>query len=153
MAYDLYAIQKDIKSYLEDELPQFVFVRNTVPEDEELPRASGSEEVDPFFVLQFGPMMRRTRGGSIAGPRNDDYYSWMQVIAMGSVDDSIHDALSLVVDRLIGYKPGGGTHLIPDAGMSDFGSRQYSVRPVLYYATQRFEFGIAQNGMDGHLSA
>lgn len=151
MAYDLYAIQKATKNSLTTTFPNYKFFRNTIPEDQQVPRQG--EEVNPFFVLQWGPMMRRARGRSIKGPRNDDYYSWMQVVGIGSVEDDIGDALALIVDRLIGYKPAGSTGFVPDGGTTDYGSRQYSVRPVLYYQSQKFEFGITQNGLGGYLSA
>lgn len=151
MAFDLSAIQKDICAHLQAQFPQFVFHRNTTPEDEQVPRQG--EEVNPFFILQFGAMYPRPRGRSIKGARNDEYFSWVQLIGVGSVEGDTADALALVVDRLIGYKPEGATKLIPDGGSTDYGSRQYSVRPVLYYQSQRFEFNIAQNGLDGYLSA
>lgn len=150
MAFDLYAIQSDIKAFLESEFPQYVFYRNTIPEDQQVPRQG--EEVNPFFVLQYGQMYPRPRGKSVKGARNDDYFSWVQVIGMGSVEDDVASALALPTDRLIGYKPVGGTPLVPDGGSTDYGSRQYSVRPVLYYQSQRFEFGITQNGVSGHLT-
>lgn len=150
MAFDLYAIQKQIKLDLETLFPQYEFYRNTVPEDETLPRQG--EEVNPFFVLQFGQFYPRPRGKSVAGARNDEYYSWVQVIAMGSVDDDINDALSLIVDRLIGHRTSGSDAMVPVGSPSDYGSRQYSVRPVIYYATQRFEFNIKQTGRDGFLT-
>lgn len=151
MGFDLYAVQTAIKTYLESEFPQYEFVDNTVAEDELVPRQG--QEVNPFFVLQHGQMYKRPRGGSVAGARNDEYYSWLQVIGIGSVDDDVRSSLSLIVDRLIGYRPTGATALIPDGGPSDYGSRQYSVRPVLYYHTQRFEFNITQSGLSGHLTA
>lgn len=151
MAFDLYSIQKDIKDFMESEFPQYDWYRNTIPEDEQVPRQG--EEVNPFFVLQYGQMYPRPRGKSIKGVRNDEFYSWVQLIGMGSVEDDVANALALPVDRLIGYKPVGATKLVPDGGMGDYGSRQYSVRPVLYYQSQRFEFGMTQNGLDGHLSA
>lgn len=151
MAFDLYAVQEDIKTHLESQFPNYSFIRNTVPEDEELPRQG--DEVNPFFVLQFGQLYRRPRGGSVRGARNDEYYTWLQVVSMGSVDNDVASALSLIVDRLIGYKPVGATRLIPNGGPSDYGSRQYSVRPVIYYQTQRFEFGLTQSGLDGFLTA
>ena len=152
MAFDLHAIQVDIKTYLESTFPQYEFYRNTVPEDKSVPRQG--EEVNPFFVLQFGQLYKRPRGGSMKGPRNDQYYSWVQVISMGSVDDDISAALALITDRLIGYKaPSGSAPLELDGGMSDYGSRQYSVRPVLYYETQRFEFNVNQQGVGSYLSA
>lgn len=151
MAFDLYAIQKSITTHLKTTFPQFKFFRGTIPEDMQVPRQG--EEANPFFVLQFGTMYSRPKGKSIKGPRNDEYYSWVQVVGMGSVEDDISDALSLVVDRLIGFKPTGGTALIPEGGSPDYGSRQYSVRPVLYYQSQRFDFNIKQNGLDGFLSA
>lgn len=150
MAFDLYSIQKNLKTYMETEFPQYVFFRNTVPEDDSLPRQG--EEVNPFFVLQYGQMYPRPRGKSVAGARNDDYYSWVQVIGMGSIEDDVANALALPVDRMIGLKLPGTTPFTPDGGSTDYGSRQYSVRPVLYYQSQRFEFGITQNGLDGHLS-
>lgn len=149
MAFDLHAVQKSIKDFLEAQFPQYKFYRNTIPEDEQVPREG--EEVNPFFVLQFGGMY--VSGKSIKGARNDEYNSWVQVIGMGSVDDDISSALSLIVDRLIGFKPVGGTALTPDGNSSDYGSRQYSVRPVLYYESQRFRYNIKQNGLDGYLSA
>lgn len=152
MAFDLYAIQKDIKTYLETTFPQYTFYRNTVPEDKQVPREG--EEVNPFFVLQFGKLYRRPRGRSMKGPRNDQYFSWMQAIAIGSVDEDNEAALSLITDRLIGYKaPSGSSPLEPDGGDSDYGSRQYSVRPVLYYQTQRFEFNVNQQGINSYLTA
>lgn len=152
MSFDLYAIQKNITEYLETEFSGITFFRNTTPEDEEIPRISGSDEVDPFYILQFGPMMNNPQGKSIKGARNDEYTSWFQVFGVGSVEDDIANHLSLVVDRLIGYRPTGATALIPDSGTTDYGSRQYSVRPVLYYQTQRFRYNITQNGLDGFLT-
>ena len=151
MAFDLYATQKSIREFLEDEFPQYDFYRSTVPEDLDVPR-QGSE-VNPFFVVQFGVLYRRQGRGSFKGARNDEYYSWVQVIGMGSVEDDVSNAHSLIVDRLIGFKPTGGAPMSPDGGTSDYGSRQYSVRPVLYYQTQKFEYTIKQNGLDGFLSA
>lgn len=151
MAFDLYAIQTAIRSYLETTFPQYDFYRNTVPEDKDVPRQG--EEVNPFFVVQFGQMYPRPRGKSIKGARNDDYFSWVQIIGMGSVEDDVAAALSFIAGNTIGFKGTGFTALIPDGGISDYGSRQYSVRPVLYYQTQRFEFGITQNGVGSYLSA
>lgn len=151
MPFDLYSIQKDIKMYLEAQFPQYTFYRNTVPEDEQVPRVG--EEVNPFFVVQYGQMYKSTRGGSIAGARNDEYTSWFNLIGMGSVEEDVASSLSLLVDRLIGYKPAGANSLVPDGGPTDYGSRQYSVRPVLYYQSQKFDFTIKQNGMSGHLTA
>ena len=151
MAFDLSAIQKDITTHLKSTFPQFEFFRNTVPEDEQIPRQG--DEANPFFIVQYGPMYPRSRGGSMAGARNDEYYSWIQVIGIGSVEEDVADALALVVDRLIGYKPAEATRLIPQGGPADYGSRQYSVRPVLYYQSQRFEFNIAQSGLNSYLTA
>lgn len=149
MPFDLSAVQHDIRNYLRTTFPQYQFFTSSVPEDDEMPRVG--DEVLPFFVLQFGPLWPRPRGKSIKGPRNDDYFSWVQIIAVASVEERAADAVALVTDYLIGYKPVGATSLIPDGGMSDYGSRQYSVRPVMYYQSQRFEFGITQSGLDGRI--
>lgn len=151
MAFDLHAIQSSIKGMLETQFPQYEFYDNTVPEDKEVPREG--MEVNPFFVLQYGAMYDRPNARAISGARNSEYYSWVQIISMGSVDNDVRSALSLPVDRLIGFKPTGGNALIPVGGPADYGSRQYSVRPVLYYSSQRFEFTIKQNGLDGFLTA
>lgn len=144
MVYNLYQVQKDIEDTLRTEFPQFEWFRGTIPEDEEVPRQG--EEANPFFVIQFGAMYESPRGKSIKGPRNDDYNSWVQIIGMGSVEDDIGAALAIVVNRMIGLRTPGSTALIPDGGTPDYGSRQYSVRPVLYYQSQRFKLGITQNG-------
>ena len=114
MPFDLYATQKSLMTSLETLFPQYAWFRNTIPEDEEVPRQG--TEVNPFFVLQFGQLYSRPNGMSVKGARNDEYYSWVQVIAMGSVDDDINSALSLIVDRLIGFKPAGATKLKPVGG-------------------------------------
>jgi len=151
MGFDLYAVQVAIDAHLTTTFPSYVFHRNTVPEDEQVPRTG--EEVNPFFVMQFGPLTTRRNGRSIKGARNDEYGSWFQIIGIGSVESDIAASLALITDRLIGYRPAGATRLIPDGGSTDYGSRQYSVRPVLYYQSQRFEFNLTQNGLDGFLSA
>lgn len=151
MAFDLYAVQKDIKTMLETTFPEFLFYRNTMPEDEQIPRQG--TEVNPFFLLQWGPLYDNIRGKSIRGARNDEYSSWVQVVSIGSVEEDAASALSLIVDRLLGYRPVGATGLIPKGGPTDYGSRQYSVRPVLYYQSQRFDFNITQTGLDGHLTS
>lgn len=151
MPFDLYAVQKSVIDFLKSEFPQYVFYRNTTPEDEEIPRQG--DEVNPFFVVQFGQLYRRPRGRSIKGARNDDYYSWFQIVGVGSVDEDVASALAFIVDRLIGRKFPGAAGLVPDGGPADYGSRQYSVRPVLYYHSQRFEFSLTQNGLDGYLSS
>ena len=151
MAFDLYAVQKAIISYLETAYPQYEFFRNTVPEDKQVPR--DDEEVNPFFVMQFGPLMERPRGKSIHGARNDEYGSWFQLIGIGSVEDDVAASLSFAVDGLLGRRVQGATALIPDGGTTDYGSRQYSVRPVLYYQSQRFTFNLTQNGVGSYLSA
>ena len=151
MAFDLFAIQKNIQSFLVSTFPNYDFYRSTIPEDREVPREG--EEANPFFVLQFGQLYPRPRGRSVKGPRNDQYFSWIQIIGMGSVEDDVAAALSLVVDRLIGYKPVGGAPLQPDGGSSDYGSRQYSVRPVIYYQSQRFEFNVNQQGVGSYLTS
>ena len=56
MAYDLHAIQKATKTFLETTFPQYKFYRNTIPEDEQVPREG--EEVNPFFVLQYAVVAR-----------------------------------------------------------------------------------------------
>lgn len=149
MPFDLSVPQHDLRSYLRTTFPEYQFFTSSVPEDDEMPR--DGDEVLPFFVMQFGPLWPRARGRSMAGARNDDYYSWFQLIAISSVEEDAADALARVSDRLIGYKPAGAGPLRPDGGMSDYGSRQYSVRPVMYYQSQRFEFSITQSGLDGYL--
>jgi hypothetical protein len=109
MAFDLHAVQKDIETMLTTAFPQYHFYRNTIPEDEVVPRQG--EEANPFFVLQFGQLYQVTRGKSMAGARNDEYSSWVQIIGMGSVEEDVADSLALPVDRLIGYKPVGATVL------------------------------------------
>jgi hypothetical protein len=151
MPFDLYAIQKSIETSLATQFPNYDFYRSTVPEDKQVPRQG--EEVNPFFVLQFGKMYPSRRGKSMKGARNDEYNSWAEIIGMGSVEDDVSNALSLPVDYLIGFKPTGATALIPDGGVGDYGSRQYAVRPVLYYMSQRFTFTLKQTGLDGHLSS
>lgn len=151
MAFDLYSIQTSIEDYLVAELPQFKFYRGTIPEDQQVDRDENAE-VEPFFIAQYGPMTPLTKGRSIKGARNDEYTSWVQYVCVSSVERNAANALSLLVDRLIGFKPEGGTKLIPSGGPTDYGSRQYSVRPVLYYQSQQFDFNIAQNGLDGHLT-
>lgn len=149
MGFDLWAVQADITNHLRTQFPQFEFFVNAVPEEDQMPR--DGENVLPFFVVQHGPMWPRPRGKSISGPRNDDYFSWTQIIAIASVEEDAGSALSLVVDRMIGYRPDGAASLTPDGGAADYGSRQYSVRPVLYYRSQRFEYSLTQSGLDGYI--
>lgn len=140
MGFDLYAIEKEIKEYLQAEYPAYPFYTNQIPEDEAMPRTDG--EVLPFFVIQNGPLTPRVRGKNVAGVRHDEYYSWVQIICISSVEDDCSAALSMVTDKLTGYKTALHTALVPDGSTTDYGSRQYSVRPVIFYRSQRFEFNV-----------
>ena len=141
MAFNIYAIRKDIANYLTTELPQFQFRTDSLPENIQMLRDTEGE-VNPFFIVRPGKIRPRPRGRSIAGPRHDDYYTWIDVICVGTEEDAVAESLSLVADYLVGYKPAGGTGIIPDGGQDDFITRNYASRPTLYVNSNRFEFGI-----------
>lgn len=140
MAFDLYAIESATLAYLKAQFPAYPFYTNAVPEDELMPRTN--DEVLPFFVVQNGPLWPRPRGKAVAGARHDEYYSWVQLICISSVEEQAAAALAMVTDKLVGYRTSLHTAFIPDGSGSDYGSRQYSVRPVVYFRSQRFEFNL-----------
>ena len=76
MGFDLYAVQVAIDAHLTTTFPSYVFHRNTVPEDEQVPRTG--EEVNPFFVMQFGPLTTRRNGRQayLSLRRSGDYLTW-----------------------------------------------------------------------------
>lgn len=131
--------EDSILAYLRTEYGQFTYFHGPVPEDDELPRDTEGE-VPPFFIVRFGKINRL--GRSMAGPRYDDYESWVDMICISSKHDDARTAVDLIVDGLTGFRPVGGSTLWPDGGQQDFVARNYASRPVVYAQSQRFSYGV-----------
>lgn len=131
--------EDSILAYLRTDYSQFTYLHGPVPEDDQIPR-DASGEVPPIFIVRFGKINRG--GRAVAGPRFDDYNSWVDMIAISTVHDDARTALNIVLDGLTGFVPTGGSPLWPDGGQQDFVSRNYASRPVLSAQSQRFSYGV-----------
>ena len=139
MAIDLTTIEDSILSYLRTNYAQFEFLHGAVPEDEELPRDSDGE-VPPLFLVRFGNIRRA--GRAIAGPRFDEYTTWVELTCVSSYQRYSREALNIVTDGLTGFAPTGGSPMFPDGGQEDFAVRSYATRPVMFVQSQRFRYQV-----------
>lgn len=135
---DLTSTQNSIMEYLTTELSQYSFLEGPMVEADEFITDSEGE-VPPQFHVWFGKLRRG--GRSVKGARNDEYVTYVDIVALGSYYPDVRDALNLVTDYLLGFKPEGGTQLVPDGGSND-SIRSQSVRPIVLADTQRFAYGV-----------
>lgn len=140
MGFDLYSTQESIKTYIQTQMPQFKFYRGSVPDDDAIQRVNG--KLVTYFTLRYRPMQKRSRGDSFMGARSHDYYSSVDVNCVGATEGAVAEAITIVIDRLIGFTPVGGTQLTPAGGSGDFVIKNSRAQPSAYVSSQRLEFGI-----------
>lgn len=139
---DLKASQDSILEYLRTTFPAYLFKRGGIPDDEILERDANGKVIN-YCTVRFGSIRPRPRGKSFAGPRNDDYYTTLDVNTVGPTDDEAASSLNIFVDRLIGFKPVGGTSMIPEGvSIGDITVKNSAARPTAYAASQRFTYGL-----------
>lgn len=150
MPIDLFAVQDTITDYLGTAFPQYEIIEDGIPDDTEMPMANG--KIVNFIALNWGSLVRKPGGSSMQGARWDDYYSTVDVFVAGPVGRHTRQSLSIIVDRLTGYRPTGGNEMAPRGNTTTFVIRDNNGNKSGYAASQRFFFGVNGEAVGEHIT-
>jgi hypothetical protein len=141
---DLVSVQELISAYVRAQFPNY-----EVYEDELLDNIA-AQKVDnknkPYIVLRWGAMRRSNANANFGGVRFDEYNSSVDVAVVAPTGVQARKALNVIMDKLIGWKPTGGSALTPFGGAGVYVVKYSFGKPELYGATARLSFAL--NGED-----
>lgn len=141
MGFKPYEAQEAIKSYLELTFSAYDFYRGGVPDAESIiytPQA----KLESYVTLRFRPMQRSAGPGSMAGVRHDDYFAAFDLNVIAATDDHAARILSIMTDRMIGFKSEFNNAVAPEGGAGDFTVKNSGSRPTAYVQSQRFRYTL-----------
>lgn len=140
MGFRLYESQEAIKSYLEATFPGYKFYRGGVPDAEEILYVDN--RIRAYVTLRFRPMQKSGGPGSMAGVRHDDYFSTFDLNVIAADDGQAGQIVSIMTDRVIGFKSPYNNAVSPEGGTGDFVLRNAGTRPSAYVQSQRFRYTL-----------
>lgn len=111
MSLNLLPVQDAITTKLE-ELAQTVY-ENSVPDDELLEHSVDGLML-PFIVIRHSGFIQPANERGITGPRQDLGRSFADIMCVGPTERSSRQVLDLVIDKLTGFQPTGGSILTPE---------------------------------------
>ena len=132
--------QDSIEAYVKAEFPGYEVFDNDVVDDDYIIKLGG--KVKPYIVLNWGGLNASPTNGSFMGARHDEYYSTVDVSVVAPNSRQARNALIVILDRLIGWKPVDSTPLIPAGGMDVIGIPDYDGKPNVYLASQRLRYNV-----------
>lgn len=146
---DLYSYQEAITAHVKSLYPDYNVIEDTLDDDYVLQR-DPMGKMPAYIILRYGPMMPVRRGKSFAGPRLDEYYATVDVMAIGSKGNIARRLSAAVTQDLLGWSADGFAHLTlqDDGGMfAAFVVSSNEARPTRSIASQRFRFPINTNNV------
>jgi len=135
---NLISLQDEIAAHIVSEFPNYKIVQDEVLDDEYILRIKNNTK--PFVVLQFGGLARDLRGASFAGVRHDEYYSYVDIVAVAPAPRIARRVLNLFMDKLIGHRISSGSQMTPVSRVDTFSVRDSSGAPHLYLSIGSLEF-------------
>lgn len=136
---NLIPIQDNIADYIRAEFPGYELYEDTVLDDEYLLRVDGN--VKPYIVLRWGGLMRSPQNASFGGVRLDEYTSNFDLNIIAPTPRQAREAMNIILDSLIGWKPDAIAPLIPLGG-GVYVQNDVNGRPHVYIASHRLEFVV-----------
>jgi len=149
MALDLYAVQQSIKAHIQSEFTTYRVHEGGLPDDATLPRVNG--KLVNYILLMWGSIQLRPGGGAVGGSRWEDYFSTVDIFMVGERENDARSGLSLVVDRLIGWRPEGGGAMDPRGGSGSLVTRNSQGNVTAYLPNQRFTFSVNTDDVAGYI--
>lgn len=137
---DVIAVQDTITSYVESQFSAYEVFEDGVLDDEALLQLNS--RVKPYIVVSHGMPTRNLNGTSFAGVRFDEYTCSVDVSIVAPRGRQVREALNLVHDRLVGYKPEGGSSLTPFAAGGPWAVLNDSGAAHVYTGSVRFEYAV-----------
>lgn len=132
--------QDSIEAYVKAEFPGYEVFDNDVVDDDYIIKLGG--KVKPYIVLNWGGINSSPTNGSFMGSRYDEYYSTVDVSVVAPNSRQARNALVVILDRLVGWKPLDSTPLSMSGGMDVIGIPDYDGKPNVYLASQRLRYNV-----------
>jgi hypothetical protein len=145
-------IQDNITAKLKATLPFHQVVEDGVVDDVNLIRDPTSQQVVPYIIVRFGPLRRKYLGNSMGGSRHDDYYSTTDIMTIAPRGRMARQAMMILTDALIGWKPDGTSEIVIEGGSSEFVVMSNEARPTAFVSSIRMRFGVNQGGVSEYLT-
>lgn len=134
------AVQDIIAAYIREEFSGYQVYEDDVLDDESLLRVNNKTK--PYIVLRWSGLMRSGRGASFGGVRLDEYVSSVDINVVAPTPTQCRKAINVIMDKLIGWKPTGGSALTPEGGAGLFVVNNREDKPHLYIASGRLTFAV-----------
>lgn len=146
---DLIPVQDTITAYVRQQFAGYEVYEDDVLDDDTLLKVSN--KVKPYIVLRWGGLFRNARGANLGGVRLDEYTSTVDVAIVAPTPRQCRQAMNLINDKLIGWKPDNIAALIPEGSGGTFVFPDNNGKPHLYIQSNRFTFAVNNNNPGSHI--
>lgn len=137
---DVIPVQDAITEYVRTEFPAYDVYEDGVLDDDFLIKQGGN--IKPYIVITHGMPTRLIGNGSFSGVRHDQYTCSFDVTLVAPVGKQVRQAMNLIHDRLVGWKPTGGGALVPFASGGPWAVVDAQGATHVYTGSIRFEYPI-----------
>jgi hypothetical protein len=148
---DLVSYQDAITAQVVALYPDYDVIEDTLDDDMVLHRDLRGK-MPAYIVLRYGPKLPKRRGKSFAGPRHDEYYATVDILAVASKGRIARQLCDAACNDLIGFKPDGVAPMSiqDDGGMfAAFVVSSNEARPTRSLASQRLRFNVNNTNIGG----
>lgn len=141
---DLISYQEAITAQVQLLYPTYDVIEDTVDDSAVLERDFRGK-MPAYIILRYGPKLPKRRGKSYAGPKFDEYYATVDVMAIASKGKIARQLCDAVTNDLIGFMPDDNSPMTiqDDGGMfAAFVVSSNEARPTRSLASQRLRFNV-----------
>jgi hypothetical protein len=146
---DLYSYQEAITAHVKTLYPDYDVIEDTLEDDLVLTRDINGK-MPAYIILRYGPMLPARRGKSFAGPRHDEYYATVDMMAIANKGNIARKLNAAMTNDMIGFKPDGTAPMTiqDDGGMfAAFVVSSNEARPTRSLASTRMRFKVNTNNI------
>ena len=143
--------QESISAYIRSQFPGYTVYDDDIIDDQFVLKLGN--KVKPYIVLNWGGLRNSATGGSFVGARHDEYYSTVDVGVVAPVAKQSREALNIITDKLIGWKPLDSSPMTLEVGAEIFGIPDNSGKPAVYFSSARFRYNINTTNVGSYIQA
>lgn len=147
---DLVPVQDAISAYVREQFPNYEVYDDDVIDDDFVLKQGN--KVKPYVVLVWGGLRRSGNGASFAGVRSDEYYSTVDVDIIAPTPRQARRANSIIIDKLIGWKPTGGGAMTPEGGTDRWAILDANGRPHAYASSTRLRYAMNSENAGAYIT-
>jgi hypothetical protein len=136
---NLIYVQDIIAAYVREQFPGYEVYEDDVLDNEALLKQSN--KIKPYIVLQWAGLFA-SGSTSFVGVRYDEYDSAVDINVVAPTPRQAREAMNIIMDKLIGWKPTGGGAMNPEGGSGLFVVPDYNGSPHVYIASTRLSFAV-----------